>query len=313
MSYKRTKWSFFGSQISSLLGRNRFEKQDDAILAFWKKSDPDTYTQAIERTQAKEIKTDKEIVTAVTEKSNEAKEIIKEIATIKGEKERKEKIEELAVKLKDVVDDTTTVEDVKRSLVSHVNQTRGIRDEETGILLYEKKEKKVVTQRNDKFYKLAIAYGHPKDGKMFTLGGKVDGITDDVTGTGGGEEKSQVIVEVKNRQRKLLGMVPAQEYLQVQVYMFLTNITEAHLVECYGTKTAKHVVKFDSTFVDDILDELRKLATCMDKLIEDQKSQDDFIKTRRLPNFFYLDPDDLEVYNGQDCESGKNEPTSVDA
>ena len=70
------------------------------------------------------------------------------------------------------------------------------------------------------------------DGTAVHVGGRTDG------------RRGEELVEVKTRQRRLLG-VPLYERVQLHAYMFALGHRRATLVEAYLGERAEHVVEFD--------------------------------------------------------------------
>jgi hypothetical protein len=78
------------------------------------------------------------------------------------------------------------------------------------------------------------------NGTRVHVGGRIDGER------GGGE-----ILEVKTRQRRLLG-VPLYERIQLHAYMFALGKRTSTLVEAYLSETAEHSVEFDDTLWEQV-------------------------------------------------------------
>ena len=265
-------WSFFGSQISGLVGSNPFDSQTKSILQVWKKHCPDAVEAAYKRLQnvgqleedrppvlETIINADEKIKTELTTAIASEDQVVRQQA-VQGV------VDHIVGTRKDV--SIVHVEDLISQVKSHVNTARGIRDEEKGVEMYSTNEHKKVGERNSKFYK-SYLYASWKGRKVkYMIGGRVDGITED-----------GILLEVKNRQRRLLGRVPDHENVQIQIYMYLLGITECHLVECYKTTTQKHIVYYDNELVTSILEELERVALLLDHLSVCQSSQDNLLTT----------------------------------
>lgn len=60
-----------------------------------------------------------------------------------------------------------------------------------------------------------------------------------------GRVEDGVIVEIKNRQKRLFGKVPEYERIQVQVYLKLTGARECKFIEQYKESTKEYTITFD--------------------------------------------------------------------
>lgn len=95
--------------------------------------------------------------------------------------------------------------------------------------------KQVTIKTNAKFHvsdgPIAVVQG-----VSIFLGGKHDGLVDGTK-----------IVEIKNRQRRLMG-VPLYERVQLHAYMVIYNVRHAVLIENYLGEQKEHEVNFDDDF-----------------------------------------------------------------
>ena len=79
--------------------------------------------------------------------------------------------------------------------------------------------------------------------------GKFDGFNDD-----------DVLIEIKNRMRRLFGRVVDYEKVQIHVYMAMAQTERSQLVERYQDKIMIHQVEFDGEFMDNILSQLKDIS-----------------------------------------------------
>lgn len=79
------------------------------------------------------------------------------------------------------------------------------------------------------------------------LVGKVDGIL---------QNSKTYVIEIKNRQNRLFSFIPVYEVIQIQMYMYLSGLKEAKMVQHY--KGTYDIVEFtyDKEFVDECLSKL---------------------------------------------------------
>lgn len=101
----------------------------------------------------------------------------------------------------------------------------GNESEQRMLNAYEEKMGRSITRRNDTLYEMTIG--------GFRITGKVDGIV----------EKEGIVIEHKRRIRGLLNRVPYHELVQCFLYMKLTGLNMAHLVETFGMSMQIHEIQ----------------------------------------------------------------------
>ena len=250
---------FYASNIASLIGHNPFESQKKSIEKYWKKNFPEIANKVLlrnsENIQPEVILNDLLTVDNIT--------LIQDTIDCENTQVREQKVQELTQELVNEhhVDPTEILQQVQ----SHVNTERGKRDETNGIQMYTKITSKKIQNSNNKFYKRYL-----KDGNniKYGIGGRVDGITED-----------GILVEVKNRQKRLFNYVPPYEKVQIHIYMYLLNKTECHLIECFKSDTVKHIIEFDDAFMNTIISELDNINQFLHDLNVCETLQDKFINS----------------------------------
>lgn len=125
---------------------------------------------------------------------------------------------------------------------THVNTSRGIRGE-TKILDDLPGQK--VTARNDKMHYYTFKFPNIS----LRVGGKIDGY----------DAENACIVEAKHRQYKFLG-IRQYEKVQLELYMRMLSVTQAHLVESFDGIVKKHVYTHDPELWETISDKLEIFA-----------------------------------------------------
>jgi hypothetical protein len=83
----------------------------------------------------------------------------------------------------------------------------------------------------------------------FQIVGRFDGFNDEGT-----------LIEIKNRMRRLFKTVPEYENTQVHVYMKMSGVTHAQLVERYQDQIMVHDVTMDDDFMEEIMTELKDVC-----------------------------------------------------
>lgn len=159
-----------------------------------------------------------------------------------------------------------TKNDAEKVVNSLVNTERGTRDEEKVVVDIEKKTQEKVTSKNNIFYKKRIVC-FDDDGKEFvyTIGGKIDGIQ--------GSGKDRILVEVKNRQKRLFNFVPEYDKIQIYAYMFLTGISKANLVESFNGESKTHSFEFDVEYWNFIETRLTDFVKKLEEISNDEEKK----------------------------------------
>ena len=110
----------------------------------------------------------------------------------------------------------------KKCIKTEINTKRGIVYENKNLNNYEKNNHKSVKSRNSKIYYLKIL---TKEDFILRISGKVDGIE--------GMGDDQILIETKNRRRRLFDEIPEYEKVQMCIYMKMTNIKTSKLLQYY--------------------------------------------------------------------------------
>lgn len=240
-----TIYVFYASQIAAQVGSNPFVSVEDTICKVWKRRDNDSYSKALERNKKKEhvIKFTPQVQIKVDN--------ITETATP----------EDISEKIQEILREEKSI--CERDVTQVVYTTRGKRDEEASTVEYTRQSGKVVNNKNDKLYKKYFPYDGKKE---FMLCGKTDGITED-----------NVLIEVKNRQKRIMSPIPRHELIQVHVYMILTGLRECTFVQTCGDTTISENIEFDKALWEETLEKLKDYSRDMDKVLETPKLQDQVI------------------------------------
>lgn len=152
---------------------------------------------------------------------------------------------------------------VKETIQEQVFTTRGIQNEETVLNQIETSNKSTIHSRNSEYHKIRVPYNK----SFYFVGGYLDGIED--------TDQGPVIVEVKNRQRRLFDPIPEYEVIQCQVLMRVTGITKCKLVQQLGEKSSTTELEFDPEFWDELESKMTKFILKMDSLVQDQELQEE--------------------------------------
>lgn len=276
------EWVIFASEVAALINRNPFVTRVQAVLKLLRRHCPDRFEESM---LIKPFKSFDE-------------EMWQQAMSSTVYDERKQIISNIVRNLSESNEDTVRQQDI----LSLVNISCGQRDENATIKAFETEHNKRVGKRNQYFYKKWIYYrNRPDTIRRFLIGGRVDGIVDDLPNT---------VLEVKNRQRQILNYVPPHEMIQVQIYMYLTKLKSCRLLESHGTESVVHDIPYDYDFVRDVLHVLRETVRHLNRLIDDDALQADLLIHQRFRLPLEADDDDLD--SGSSSESSSALPLSTD-
>jgi hypothetical protein len=93
-----------------------------------------------------------------------------------------------------------------------------------------------ILRREPRFFKVQCGEG-------WGVGGRVDALARHKH-----DEDREVVVEIKNRVRRLFRSVPVYENVQLHAYMHMFDLPQACLVEVFGDESLAHWVDFDASF-----------------------------------------------------------------
>lgn len=276
-------WTIFVSEIASCIGYNPYETPSKAATKIWKRKYPSSYNDAIEKY---EIVPDEVVVAKFVEKYTD---VLQTAIQEDNAQKRDALVKTIIQETKDTKGpDGPDLDSLKKGLLSHVHTNRGIRDEAQSIQRYQQQHDKQVRENNAKFYRRFYQYQSiAGEKKSFMVGGRVDGITQD-----------GVLIEVKNRQRRLFHSVPLYEKVQVHAYMLLTGLDKCEIIECLGLENEKHSLEFDADFWQNVVIRLEEFILCMDHLLESEEAQKQLVVDKQL----YIPPYILRDLSGDESE-----------
>ena len=186
---------------------------------------------------------------------------------------------------------------LKQKTENVINTTHGTLKEDSAIAQFEKKFKvKLDTSQ----------YYHTKEFRKsakfeWIIGGKVDGLY-----LGNTRDESYV-VEVKNRTKGFFNTLRDYEKCQIQLYIWMLNLTQAKLVERYNDKIRITAIYRDQDFLDDIFECLEIFSTQFEStFLEDHSLKVKFLREsdtgkKIILNKLYLS--DITRYMNEKFES----------
>lgn len=245
---------YFASELSACVGMNRFTTQAQAAAKIFQRVAPKRY-------QAVVASTPDEKAFAPELTHVQAQTMLAEKGQLEGvltavqcpQAELGERVAEL------VKGDNSEIGDV---IQKFVYTSRGNLAEGPALDMYEKSTGCQVVERNSCFRVATL--GGPEG---LAIGGKVDGLTD--TGE---------LVEVKNRQKRLLDFVPLHERVQMHAYMFLTSKVECTLVQTCGDRSKSTPVFWDQNLWSRVGESLQLFHTKILQLLCEEELQQRLVR-----------------------------------
>lgn len=249
------------SEVAALCGLNPYKNKDEAIQDMLNRNNRMPSTETI---RTNEICKDKEFnkLNQTISKNSENTNNVKDVSKLKYKLHQdvseieKTKLSEVSAKFVGAMTRSRTkekeqqeakvkqdCEHMKRSLTSKVNTSFGTR-KETNVADIYKEHTGIEIQKDNKAHYWQFA----PNAKVV---GRFDGFTKD----------GVVLIEIKNRMRRLFGTVPEYERVQVHVYMKMAGVKHAQLVEGHDGKIQIHDVRMNRDFMDDIEAELLHIVS----------------------------------------------------
>ena len=218
------------SEIAAIIGRNPYKPSDEVRDEMWKRYWPDTFTG--------QTKVDK--AWTALRASDEAIKVLENAAAVKTKSS--DEAEAVFVQARSKIEtDEKLTEDQKVDVIEHIRSKvytgHGTRSEDkTSDKVSNDEGVKLV--KDNSFYNLPIC---EIENYKFQIVGKIDRIEERPDG-------SKILVEIKNRTKRLFRNVPDYEYIQVQTYLQMLNLERARLVEQFNSQVVSHDIERDDVF-----------------------------------------------------------------
>lgn len=148
------------------------------------------------------------------------------------------------------------------------------------IVIIEEFQKKCnvsVKDNNEKRYSMIIS--KPSKGIIIhnvIIAGFIDGVVEN--------KDEKYIIEIKNRQNKLLNYIPENERVQLIVYMKLTNIHKSKHIEKYNNKMNMIDFEYDEKLWNEIKTDLLDFVNYFEKVYFNNIFQDIFLNEKIINN-----------------------------
>ena len=214
----------YASQIAACIGSNRHKKPAEAMETMWHRMSPASYAAALERTGTT---TEIDRVRAIVDRDAGVRKVVDASMTPCTHSSDVESRYDAAVRTIGSMSDLPASEKaaidaiVKRNLYTNYGTASEHR------ALVQIRETLGINARPDStFYKQCVGPVACSGGTSVErwVGGTIDAITDD-----------RLVIEIKNRIRRLFYKVPFYEIVQLQTYLQLLDTSRGAIVECLST------------------------------------------------------------------------------
>ena len=236
---KKNHLYIFASELSNLIGMNKFKKPAEVLLRLWKTNYPEEYKlrQTELRKKKKQImleETKEETFHRIAKKyDDKTQKIEKEMKKCRDTKD----VEKMLASQEKMIAHCQDLEEEDKikiqNAIREISQTSfGTRQEKKSIHIYTQLTNLPVLELKQ-FCKRPL---FQRDGEVWYVGGKIDGILEDNT-----------IIEIKNRMRGLFKSVREYEKIQTYAYMFILHSFQSQIVETYlnGTRQECGILNVD--------------------------------------------------------------------
>lgn len=253
------------------IGKHRYKRESDVVLAMWQRVSPASYRRAMRRNNAR---TEDDILQDLVEASSQVREVVDGAARARttssvavaecyrGALTRLEQTTQL---------DGQAMQVVRAAVRKNLNTGYGTRLEPE-MLSHIRDAMHIPCRADPTLYQKLVGEVH---GVPWYVCGRVDAISDDRT----------MVVEIKNRVRRLLYRAPAWEALQVQAYMELLDLPRGALIECYKPNDGDvqtNVIPLSrdrQLWQEDVVPKLARFVGFLLSLVRDTALQDRFLRS----------------------------------
>jgi hypothetical protein len=230
------------SDVAAIVGRNPYKPSDEVRDEMWKKYWPETFNGQTKSDRA----------WGAIRASDDAMKVLSEATAVKTRNSDDAEATFLIAKEKVIADNKLTTEqksDVIEHIRSQVYTGHGTRSEDkTSYKVSNDEGAKLV--KDNSFYRISVCEIGEFD---FEIVGKIDRIQEMPDG-------SRVLVEIKNRTKRLFKKVPDYEYTQVQTYLQMLKLENARLVEQFNSQIMSHDIVRDDVFWKDVINSLESFC-----------------------------------------------------
>ena len=261
----------YASQVAAAIGCNRHKKPSDALELMWERVDPESYHAALARNG---VESEAACIDRIASDNDDARGILQrsmvQCASSTDVAARYDLASRSVSTLASLEDDDRRIVDaaIKRNLYTNYGTAS-----EHHALVKVRETLGIDARPDPTFYKQRVG---EVGGTPIWIGGKIDAITDD-----------RIVIEIKNRIRRLFYKVPFYEVVQVQCYLALLDVPRGAVVECLttapGTSTINIVpVRRDRMLWNEtIVPKVKAFVAVFLDLMEDVAFQDAYLSSPR--------------------------------
>lgn len=249
----------YASQVAACVGANKYQSPSAALESMWQRCDPAGFAAALRRHGAR---TDEEIVRELAASHEEVARACRDsaAATCDSTADVAARYEVARRELSSLAEDDRRVVDdaVRRTLYTEYGTRH-----EARALEYVRMALGISCVLDPRFHKRQG--GVVGEAEPWFVGGKIDAISEDGT----------VLVEVKNRVRRLFRRVPAYENVQVQTYLHVLDLEHAVLVERLDSEAHAVPIRRDrQMWEQDVAPKLQRFVEHLHAVVHDVEAQD---------------------------------------
>jgi len=268
----------YASQVAAAIGCNRHKKINDAMDLMWERLAPESYYAALRRNgvESEAERIDKLLSTderarVVLETSMLTCATSSDVATKYDSVARKiDSFDSLSENDRKLIDSA-----VKRNLYTNYGTAS-----EHHALVKVRETLGINAHPDPGFYKDKI--GEVAGGTVDVwIGGKIDAITED----------RSLVIEIKNRIRRLFYKVPFYEIVQLQCYLHLLDVSRGAVVECLTTAPETSTINVvpvrrdRELWNETIVPKAIAFAATFVDLINSTTTQDDYLRSSKPAAF----------------------------
>jgi len=258
----------YASQVAACIGYNKHKTPAEAMESMWERMYPESYSIAMARTGTI---SESDKLDSLAMSNPLIANIIRDSTTPCDSSGHVSMSYDATSKLIKALDvDTDDQELVDAAVKRNLYTTYGTQSEQQALERI-REQLLIDAHPDDVFYKKQIG---TEDGVDIFVGGKIDAITTD----------RSLVVEIKNRIRRLFMKVPFYEIVQLQCYLHLLDVDKGVIVECLNTSddsTSMNVVSISrdtQLWSSVIVPKMRRFVRQYITLLSNFKMQDALIK-----------------------------------
>lgn len=211
------------SEVSGLIGRNKYCPREQAMLKFIKRMNYNNFKRLLRVINVREVYV---IATELLSESGSIKDKFTKAIRASDNDELQDKLKELYKEIEKTDYYKTKKEYLQNEIKGRVYMKRGTKYEKKGIDQYQHKTKKKITDRNEEMIE-KIVKRLPEYTIM--LRSKIDGI----------DRANNCLIEHKNRVYELFDEIPDHEQVQLEIYMRVTGLSTCKLVQTHFNEVSE--------------------------------------------------------------------------